>query len=58
MNIYQENGYNDRMDYLISLSKEYEVPLDVVMTLADVYGSTEDFDGLIVALEDYADLAM
>jgi hypothetical protein len=51
-NIYQENGYKDRTDYLNCLAEDYGVPLEVVYTIADIYGETEDFDGLIVALED------
>lgn len=52
MNIYQENGYKDRMDYLSCLSAEYDLDEDQVMMLADLLGPTEDFDGLISSLQD------
>lgn len=34
------------------MSDDYGVPLEVVKSLADVLGEEEDFDGLVVALED------
>lgn len=52
-NIYENNGYKDRDDYLRSLSDEYGVPLHVVINVADLLGEGEDFDGLLVALEDW-----
>ncbi len=51
-NIYQKNGYTDRKDYLQCMSDDYDVPLDVVESLADVLGESEMFDGLVSALED------
>ena len=51
-NIYQENGYADRDDYLNRLSEDYGVPLENVYSLADMLGENEDFDGLVFALED------
>ncbi len=51
-NVYQKNGYENRKDYLKCMSEDYGVPLEVVYSLASVLGSTEDFDGLINALED------
>lgn len=51
-NIYQENGYKDRQDYLECMALDYGVPLEVVISLAEVLGEMEAFDGLIVALED------
>ena len=50
--IYLENGYKDRDDYLNSLSEDYGVPIDAVLALADVLGPEEDFDGLVSNLED------
>lgn len=50
--IYLRNGFKNRDDYLKSLSEDYGVPLDVVYMLADTLGESEDFDGLITALED------
>ena len=50
--VYQENGYADRDDYLNSLSEDYGVPIDAVLALAEVLGPDEDFDGLVSNLED------
>ena len=52
LEVYQENGYKNRDDYLNSLSEDYGVPIDAVLALADVLGPDEDFDGLISNLED------
>lgn len=54
--IYHENGYNSRTHYLECMAKEYDVDLDTVYSLAGVLGPDEDFDGLIVALDDYNEL--
>jgi hypothetical protein len=51
MNIYQENGFDSRKDYLLSLCEEYDK--DAVFALADILGPSEDFDGLVTSLEDY-----
>ena len=51
-NIYQENGYADRADYLTCLSEDYGVPIESVYSLAEMLGENEDFDGLVSALED------
>lgn len=50
--VYQENGYDDRDDYLNSLADDYGIPLDAVLALAEVLGPDEDFDGLVSNLED------
>ena len=51
-NIYQENGYADRDDYLNFLSEDYGVSIEDVYSLAKMLGEDEDFDGLVSALED------
>ena len=51
-NIYQQNGYTDRDDYLTCLSEDYGVPIESVYSLAEMLGENEDFDGLVSALED------
>ena len=51
-NVYKQKGYKDRYDYLESLADEYGVSKMVVYSLADMLGPSEDFDGLINALED------
>lgn len=53
MDIYKENGYNSRLDYLHCLAEDYGAPIDHVLALADVFTESEDFDGLVTALEDY-----
>lgn len=55
MSIYTEHGYSGRRDYLASLADDMGVPLSTVHALADLFGPSEDFDGLVTALEDYAD---
>lgn len=57
-NIYQEQGYKSRKDYLESLADNYGVPLHIVYASAGMLGSNEDFDGLINAIEDYEMLYM
>lgn len=52
IDIYKDKGYNDREDYLSSLADEFGLDLDTVKNLAHLYGPGEDFDGLVVALED------
>ena len=56
-NIYQQNGYADRDDYLNCLSEDYGVSIEDVYSLAEMLGENEDFDGLVSALED-AELIM
>ena len=51
-NIYQQNGYADRDDYLTCLAEDYEVSIEDVYSLAEILGENEDFDGLVCALED------
>lgn len=51
-NIYQENGYENRKEYLEDLAMNYGVSSEMVFALADMLGPNEDFDGLISELED------
>lgn len=53
MSIYKENGYNSRGSYLNQMSEDYGIDIDTVLELSDLLGPEEDFDGLIVALDDY-----
>jgi len=48
--VYQQNGFTDRKDYLENLADEYG---DVVFDLAEILGESEDFDGLVTSLADY-----
>lgn len=50
--VYLKQGFKNRRDYLECMSEDYGVPLNVVYSLADMLGESEDFDGLISALED------
>jgi hypothetical protein len=50
--IYEENGYEDRMDYLKSLSGEYGADMMTVGGIAELLGEGEDFDALVSTLED------
>ena len=54
-NIYVEQGYKSRKDYLETIADDYGVPASDVFTLASILGSNEDFDGLVTSIEDYAD---
>ena len=54
-NVYRENGYNDREDYLRCIAEDYGLDLEqFVRPLAELLGPDEDFDGLVSALEDEA----
>lgn len=52
MSIYTDNGYADRKEYLNELREEYGELVDV---LTSVLPASEDFDGLITALDDALD---
>lgn len=54
MNIWQENGYKNRKDYLQQLAAEYDVDYQSVACVAALLGSSEDFDALVSAVEDMA----
>jgi len=51
-NIYKENGFSSRDDYLDNLAAEYGIDPETVFVLADTLGPNEDFDGLVTHLED------
>lgn len=55
MSIYTDEGYKSRKDYLECLAEDYGLPVENVFAVASMYGPSEDFDGLINALEDMAD---
>jgi len=54
MDVYAENGYKSRRDYLESLADQYEISLDEIETISSMLGPDEDFDGLVTSLEDYS----
>jgi len=55
MTIYEENGFTSRKEYLQSLAEDYDMDYEDVEMLAATLGATEDFDGLLTALEDYCE---
>lgn len=55
MNVYQENGYKDRKDYLKSLAEDFDMEYEDVLMLATTLGESEDFDALITSLEDHCE---
>lgn len=51
---YQEEGAESRYEYLTDLAENAGVDLEMVLTLIDVLGPNEDFDGLVSMTEDLA----
>ena len=51
-NIYEKNGYKNRINYLESVADQFGVDLMIVSSMAEVLGENEDFDGLISQLEE------
>lgn len=51
--VYIDNGYDSLLDYLKCLAADYGVELFIVVSLADLLGPSEDFDGLVSALDDW-----
>lgn len=49
--VYREHGYANRREYIESLCTDYNRA--EVIALAQLLGPGEDFDGLLVALEDH-----
>ena len=55
MTIYQEHGFENRQAYLKDLADNLGVDMRTVEILAELLGPSEDFDGLVTSLEDYAE---
>jgi hypothetical protein len=55
MSIYQENGFNSRKEYLLSLAEEFALDDETVLMMAHMLGPDEDFDGLVTILADEAE---
>jgi hypothetical protein len=49
---YREEGAESRYEYLVDLADYNDIPLKAVLTLIDVLGPDEDFDGLVSMAED------
>jgi hypothetical protein len=54
MSVYTDQGYKNRQDYFKNLADDYGVPSEIVAMLASVLGPSEDFDGLVCEVEEYA----
>ena len=50
--IYEENGFKDRKSYLIDLDDTHNIDEQIVSSMAEVLGESEDFDGLVTGLQD------
>jgi hypothetical protein len=55
-NVYVKMGYKDRADYLDDMADSTGVDSYVVDSLAEILGPNEDFDGLVNAMDDYAEM--
>jgi len=44
---------SERKEYLNGLAEDFGIDKHTVYTLASMLGENEDYDGLVVALEDY-----
>ena len=55
MNDYTAQGYNSRKHSLECLADDFGVSFSTVCAMAAMLGPNEDFDGLVTALEDYAE---
>ena len=55
-NIYTDNGYTDRDDYLDDLAANNGIDRETVDMISDVLGPNEDFDGLVSSIEDWLDM--
>ena len=53
MNVYVENGFKNRTEYLENLADDFGTDTGTVFMLAEFLGQSEDLDGLITSLEDY-----
>lgn len=51
-NVYTQNGFESRKEYLKNLADEYGLPYRTVVDVADTLGPEEDFDGLVTTLSD------
>jgi hypothetical protein len=49
---YREEGADSRYEYLVDLADINGISIESVLTLIDVLGPEEDFDGLVSMAED------
>ena len=52
MSVYERYGFKDRGEYLMQVSVDHNVPIEVIRAYASRLGKKEDFDGLIRAVEN------
>jgi hypothetical protein len=55
MSIYTDEGYTSRKNYINNLADDMGVDREQAYMLAGLLGSSEDFDGLVTALEDISE---
>lgn len=53
LDVYKQNGYKDRTDYLKCLADDFGIEWSIVNCVAEMLGENEDFDGLVTALGDF-----
>ncbi|HEX9955506.1 MAG TPA: hypothetical protein VGB48_09885 [Allosphingosinicella sp.] len=51
---YQVDGFECRVDYLRDLAEQHDLRLEDIAEHVDLLGPDEDFDGLVVFLEDHS----
>ena len=51
--LYERKGYQSRNDYLVGLANHYGVNPAEVIRLANMLGEDDDFDGLVLTIEEY-----
>jgi len=50
---YKSRGFEDRTEYLQATARDFDIPFEQVVELADMLGTSEDFDGLLSSLEGW-----
>jgi hypothetical protein len=55
---YNAQGYKDREDYLTSLAQDFGIDIMAVRVISDMLGPSEDFDGLVSELDDFASIGL
>jgi hypothetical protein len=53
---YQRHGFANREAYLRDLANENNLDFNDVSVIAQSLGAGEDFDGLVMAIQDYCDM--
>jgi hypothetical protein len=53
VNLYKDNGYKSRTEYLKSLAEEFNISVSEVKMISELIGKEEDFDGLVSEIQLY-----